>query len=236
MVVPLESDAALLAQPLGDSADQAERAFIRVKLRTMNDADLVALRRNGHSAGHALAFFLEFLKEPKQVGSVVPSSSFLKRRLVRVSAVAQARTVVELGPGTGGTTQALLNALPQNGKLLAIEIDKRFAELVRNEIADPRLITHQGSAEHIGTTLSAHSLPAPDVVISGIPFSTMPRPVGERILRSVHAALAPGGRFVAYQLRDRVAELGREVFGHARVDMELLNLPPMRVFSWEKPR
>ena len=46
----------------------------------------------------ALAFFLEFLRAPKQIGSVVPSSAFLERRLVRVGAVSRARTVVELGP------------------------------------------------------------------------------------------------------------------------------------------
>lgn len=192
-------------------------------------------RRSASDTEKALAFFLEFLREPKQIGSVVPSSSFLKRRLIRVGAVHRARTVVELGPGTGGTTQALLAALPRNGKLLAIEIDQRFARIVREEIPDPRLIAHLGSAEHIAPTLAAHALPAPDLIISGIPFSTMPKAVGERILYAVHGALAPGGRFVAYQMRDRVAVLAREIFGRAEVDMELLNIPPMRVFSWQKP-
>jgi len=73
-----------------------------------------------------------------------------------------------------------------------------------------------------------------DLVLSGIPFSTMPRDVAVSILRAVHAALAPEGRFVAYQVRDRVELLGREVFGPARVETELLNLPPMRVFGFGK--
>jgi hypothetical protein len=55
-------------------------------------------------------------------------------------------------------------------------------------------------------------------------------------VREVHEALAPGGRFVAYQVRDRVEILGREVFGPARVQTELLNVPPMRVYRWEKSR
>ena len=201
---------------------------------------------NGASIGHAehgrsasdkaLAFFLRFLRAPKQIGSVVPSSSFLERRLVKTAGVAQARTVVELGPGTGGTTQAILNALPADGKLLAIEIDRRFADMVKTDIADPRLITHQGSAEHIAATLAKYALPAPDAVVSGIPFSTMPRQVGEEILRAIRHSLAPGGRFVAYQLRDRVAVLGQDIFGAAEIDIELLNVPPIRVFRWRKPR
>jgi hypothetical protein len=40
--------------------------------------------------------------------------------------------------------------------------------------------------------------------------------------------------FVAYQVRDRVDQLGREVFGRARVQREILNVPPMRVYRWEK--
>ena len=44
----------------------------------------------------------------------------------------------------------------------------------------------------------------------------------------------PGGVFVAYQVRDRVKILGSEVFGPARTDVVLLNVPPMRVYRWEK--
>jgi phospholipid N-methyltransferase len=203
---------------------------------TMDDIQSPARARKSTSqAEKALAFFLRFLNQPKQVGSIVPSSVFLERRLVRMGAVAQARTVVELGPGTGGTTQALLKALPPEGRLLAIEIDHRLAELVRAEIRDPRLIAHRGSAEHIADALGQYALPAPDLVISGIPFSTMPRQIGKRILREIRTVLAPGGRFVAYQLRDRVAVLGRDFFGDAETDIELLNVPPIRVWCWRKP-
>lgn len=181
-----------------------------------------------------LAFFQGFLRKPQQVGSVIPSSRFLERRLVKISAVRAARTVVELGPGTGGTTHALLRALQPNAKLLAIEIDRRFAAMLRAEVADPRLIIHQGSAEQIAQSLMAHGLRAPEVVISGIPFSTMPAKVGENILRAVWSSLAPRGRFVAYQFRDRVAVLGRNILGRPEVDVELLNVPPMRVYCWRK--
>ena len=99
---------------------------------------------------------------------------------------------------------------------------------------DPRLMVHHGSATEIRTILETHGLGAPDVILSGIPFSTMPKSLGLAILRSVRDALDPGGRFVAYQVRDRVESLGREVFGHASVQTELLNVPPMRVYRWEK--
>ena len=46
--------------------------------------------------------------------------------------------------------------------------------------------------------IEEHDLEAPDVVLSGIPFSTMPQDLGIEILQGVHDALAPGGRFIAY--------------------------------------
>jgi phospholipid N-methyltransferase len=180
-------------------------------------------------------FFRGFLKSPKEVGSIIPSSRFLERRIVRSAGIGEARTIVELGPGTGGTTRALLRAMRPDATLLAIEINERFAEHLERELPDPRLRVYRGSAADISPALQESGLPAPDVVLSGIPFSTMPRPLGSAILDSAHAALAPGGRFVAYQLRDRVEMLGRPVFGPARKQTELRNVPPMRVYRWDKP-
>ena len=194
---------------------------------------MAAKKRLRLQPDHRMAFLQGFLKSPKQVGSIIPSSRFLERRIVRAAEIANASLVLELGPGTGGTTRALLRALSPKARLLAIEIDPRFVGLLRR-MPDPRLIVHEGSAAAIEAALRQHQLPAPDVILSGIPFSTMTRSVGEQILRSVYDALEPGGLFVAYQVRDRVESLGRRVFGRAQVQTEILNMPPMRVYRWQK--
>lgn len=183
---------------------------------------------------HRVAFFQGFLRNPKQVGSIIPSSRFLERRIVRTIGARTARTVVELGPGTGGTTRAVLQAMPAESRLLAIEASEEFASLL-GELDDPRLISHHGSAEDISDILCEHDLPAPDVVFSGIPFSTMPKAVGQGIIRAVWESLAAGGRFVAYQFRDQVMVLGRELLGDPQVQLELLNVPPMHFYRWDKP-
>ena len=178
------------------------------------------------------SFFGGFLRSPSDVGSVVPSSAFLERRIVRFCELERVSTLVELGPGTGGTTRALLQAMRPDATLLCIELDAAFAERVR-AIDDPRLIVHEGSAEHIEEALATHGLDAPDVVVSGIPFSTMPPPLAVGIVRSIEGALAPGGCFVAYQFRARVAQYADIVFGSAeRSEPEVLNVPPMRLWRW----
>jgi phospholipid N-methyltransferase len=118
-------------------------------------------------------------------------------------------------------------------RLLAVEINEHFVKVLQR-MNDSRLVVHCGSAAELREVLDAHRMPAPDAIISGIPFSTMPRSVGREILRSVHEVLEPGGVFVAYQVRDRVESLGSEVFGRPSVQKELLNVPPMRVYRWEK--
>jgi phospholipid N-methyltransferase len=180
-----------------------------------------------------ILFFQGFLKRPGMVGSVIPSSRYLERRIVKEANLGPARLVVELGPGVGGTTRAILRAMPAPARLVSIEINPDFVPALR-AIGDPRLVVHEGSAVDLSTILASHGLGAPDVVLSGIPFSTMKPELGRAIVRAIDRALAPGGRFVAYQVRDRVEKLGREVFGPAAVQLELRNVPPMRVFRWEK--
>ncbi|MGJ3242283.1 MAG: class I SAM-dependent methyltransferase [Opitutales bacterium] len=179
-------------------------------------------------------FLQEFLKHPLQVGSIIPSSRYMERRIISAADIASARVVVELGAGTGGVTRAILNALPRNAKLLSIEINPTFDRLLKS-IEDDRLIVHQGSAFELRDIIASHDLQAPDVVISGIPFSTMSRRAGTQILNGISSQLSPSGRFVAYQFRSsRVATLCQPILGNEQATTEFLNIPPMRVLQWEK--
>ena len=159
----------------------------------------------------------------------------MERKIIEFSELDDARVVVELGPGTGGTTRALLLAMRPDARLLAIDLDPRFTEIVA-AIDDPRLIAHTGSAADLGAILKQHGLAAADVVISGIPFSTMPFEIVSGILEGVRDSLSADGRFVAYQFRAEVARLADPVFGgFKRTAPVPLNIPPMRIWQWVKP-
>lgn len=189
------------------------------------------------STGHLrdrLDFFRGFVRHPAQVGSVYPSSHRLEQRLVRSARISEARTVVELGPGTGGTTTAFLQAMAPTAQLLAIELDPEFHQHLCGAIADPRFSLELGSAERLADFLAARRLAAPDAIISGIPFSTMPPEVSARVAAAVASALRPGGRFVAYQFRAHVAGFMSPLLGAPDTCWELVNVPPVRVFTWVK--
>jgi len=193
-------------------------------------APRVSARPGNHDR---LSFFREFLKHPLQIGSIIPSSRHLEQRVLDAAAIASADTIVELGPGTGGTTRAILRAMAPQARLLSIEINPYFASLLRR-IDDPRLIVHLGDACQLPDILAGYGLDGAEVVISGIPFSTMKEGQGTRLIETIAASLAPSGRFVAYQVSDKVAVLCRPVLGAEQVALEPRNIPPMRVFRWEK--
>ena len=179
-------------------------------------------------------FFQAFLKSPRVVASMIPSSPFLERRLARVARLATARTVVEIGCGTGGTTQALLAVMRRDSRLLAIERTAEFVTALQ-EIDDPRLTVIHGCAGGLLDELERLGLDAADVIVSGIPFSTLPEDLAQGVVNAAHQALREQGRFVAYQLSDRVADYATPLFGRPRVEREICNIPPLRIFIWEKP-
>ena len=182
---------------------------------------------------HRFIFFEEFLKHPRQVGSITPSSRIIERSIAEAAGVKFADLIVEAGPGNGGTTQAILSEMAPDARLLSIEINPRLHKLV-SRIQDDRLIAHLGSVQKLREILSMYGLGAPEALISGIPFSTMDHIAGFRILETISSVLAPGGRFVAYQVSKRVASISTPFLGPAKVQLKLLNIPPMRIYRWEK--
>jgi phospholipid N-methyltransferase len=184
-------------------------------------------------ASRAKTVFKAWLKEPAQISSLVPSSHVLTEEIANRDCVRRASLVVDLGPGTGETTQSLLHHMSETAHLIAIEKSVVLMEPLR-KISDPRAIIINGDARFLARYLAEAGLGTPDVIVSGIPFSTMPERVAEQVIEAIDQALPSGGTFIAYQLSNRVEELARPFLGEPEVETVWLNLPPLRVFSWVK--
>jgi phosphatidylethanolamine/phosphatidyl-N-methylethanolamine N-methyltransferase len=191
-------------------------------------------RRPASAQTRPLEFFKTFLRNPREVGSVIPSSRFLIQRVLRCAEVWRSRVIVELGPGTGVLTREILRRMPPDGKLIVVELMPRFVRLLEREFDDPRLTVFEGSSVQVEEALAKAGETSADLVVSGVPFSTMEVGIGRATLEAAKRVLGPGGRFVAYQFRSRVRELAEPVFGRAETHNELRNLPPMRVYVWRR--
>lgn len=142
-------------------------------------------------------FLAEFLRNPRAVGSVLPSSSTLAEMMVDSLPERLPGTIVELGPGTGSFTSLVAERLAGDARYVGVELNVNFCELLRQRFADEsgRMRFACGSAERLGDYLRSLGIDGADYVISGLPLILMPRPVIGRIVDEVRGALEAKGVF-----------------------------------------
>src|SRR4051812_16103996 len=167
--------------------------------------------------GERLQFFSAFLRNPAHVGSLLPSSSALAREMVRTCDLRHAKTVVELGAGTGPFTREILKQIGPDTLFIAIELDERSVAALRREFPDA--IIHHESAANLQECLARHGRQRADYVLSGLPWGSLPAGVADRILSAVFASLEPGGTFVTFgyvhsQMLPGIRRFRNRVVGH----------------------
>ena len=178
-----------------------------------------------------LLFARNFLANPRNVGSVIPSSRRLIQRLLGQTDWQRVKIAVEYGPGTGCVTRAILARLGPDAKLFAFEINNNFVDYLRHEINDPRLTIVAASAETVTAVLAAAGHDQCDIAVSSLPFSIMPIHVRQAIVRATAATLSPGARLIGYQYSTTWLRELRHDFRHVSVQIEPRNWPPAFVFT-----
>ena len=152
---------------------------------------------NGSSLREHVLLFSRFLRSPRTVGAVSPSSRALARAIAAEIEEGQARRIVELGPGTGALTAEIIPRLRPGDRFLALDIDAAFVRQLR--LRWPALEFVCGSAAELHVIAREHGILPVDHIISGLPFATLPAEVTRRILQSVGNSLRPGGLFTTFQ-------------------------------------
>jgi phospholipid N-methyltransferase len=188
------------------------------------------------------AFFARFVRHPRKVGAVAPSSRYLARKMVHAVEWRPGVRIVEFGPGTGPFTAEILARLPEDGRCLGIERDRVFADMLGQRFPDADVAAD--SVDRLVEILEERELLPIDHVISGLPFASLPKDLIGRILEETMAALRPGGTFSTFQYlhawglpsaRYFRSEM-RQRFGPMHGwRCEIRNLPPAFVFTWRKP-
>ena len=177
-----------------------------------------------------LLFGRNFLKHPRMLGSLIPSSRFLVNHVLAEVDWKRARVFLEYGPGVGTFTTEILRRMHPDAVLVALETNTDFVRFLRGRVRDSRLHVVHGSAADAAAVLAELNLGRADYVISGIPYTTMPPELRESILRTTHAVLDPNGAFLVYQFTRAVLPHLQQVFDSVSQDFEPLNVMPARLF------
>src|ERR671932_2045634 len=106
----------------------------------------LGLEKSPSTLDRAILFARNFIKHPKMLGSMIPSSRFLIDQVLRQIDWQRARVIVEYGPGVGTFTAEILQRMRQDAILIVFETNHDFVQFLRSSFDDPRLHVVSGSA------------------------------------------------------------------------------------------
>lgn len=187
-----------------------------------------------HFLRSAAIFFRGFVEHPGMVASVIPSSQSTIDAMLAPVDWANCRLFVEYGPGVGTFTGPILDRLPPEGRLLAIDTNARFVDYLRETIDDPRLEVVLGSAADVERFVRESGHAGADYIISGLPFSSLPEAVAGDIADATYRVMNEGGAFMTYQFKPVARELTQARFERIDTGLALMNIPPcLLTWGWK---
>ena len=178
-------------------------------------------------------FLRSWIEKPLHMGAVMPSSKLLARTMAQYVDVESTGPVVELGPGTGAITNALIEHGVDQKRLVLVEYNPGFCALLRDRYPHAKVV--QGDAYKLRDSLwKVLDVPA-SAVVSGLPLVTKPMLTRLKLIRDAFAALAPGAPFVqfTYSVAPPIPKSLPGVSTEAS-ERIWMNLPPARVWVYRK--
>jgi phosphatidylethanolamine/phosphatidyl-N-methylethanolamine N-methyltransferase len=178
-------------------------------------------------------FLRSWIEKPLHVGAVMPSGKLLARTMAQYVDAQSSGPVVELGPGTGAITNALIEHGVDQKRLVLVEYNPSFCALLRDRYPQAKVV--QGDAYTLRETLWNVLSVRADAVVSGLPLVTKPMLTRVRLVRDAFAALAPGAPFVQFTY-SVVPPIPKSLPGVSTEASERIwmNLPPARVWVYRK--
>jgi len=167
------------------------------------------------------------------MGAVVPSSKLLARTMAEYVDVESNGPVVELGPGTGAITNALIEHGVDQKRLVLVEYNPGFCALLRDRYPQAKVV--QGDAYALRDSLAGVLDVRASAVVSGLPLVTKPMLTRLKLIRDAFTALAPGAPFVqfTYSVAPPIPKSLPGVSTEAS-ERIWMNLPPARVWVYRK--
>lgn len=181
-------------------------------------------------------FFIEFLKHPRKIGAVAPSGKALAEKMMQPIDFDSAAVIVEYGPGTGAFTEELIKRRKKGTTLILVEQNEIFCrELLKKFAGEPNFHIVHGKAERTQKYLKKYGFSEADHIVSGLPFTSLPPEVSDRILKAAGAAIGKNGSFITFQYSLVKKKFFEKYFDITDCLREIKNLPPAYVFVMKNP-
>jgi phosphatidylethanolamine/phosphatidyl-N-methylethanolamine N-methyltransferase len=178
-------------------------------------------------------FIRSWIERPLSTGAVTPSGKMLARAMARYVDPDSDGPVVELGPGTGPVTAALVEAGVAPSRLVLVEFNPAFCRILRTRYPGATLV--QGDAYSMRRLLETLLLQPAAAVVSGLPLVTKPMRQRLRLIRDAFDLMLPGAPFVQFTY-SVASPLPRRLSGFTVEASERIwmNIPPARVWVYRK--
>jgi phosphatidylethanolamine/phosphatidyl-N-methylethanolamine N-methyltransferase len=178
-------------------------------------------------------FLRSWIEKPLHMGAVMPSGRLLARTMAQYVDIDSDDPVIELGPGTGAITSALLHRGVDQKRLVLVEYNSGFCALLRDRYPQARVV--HGDAYTLRDTLWNVLGTRASAIVSGLPLVTKPMAIRLKLIRDAFAALAPGAPFVqfTYSVAPPIPKSLPGVSTEAS-ERIWMNLPPARVWVYRK--
>jgi phosphatidylethanolamine/phosphatidyl-N-methylethanolamine N-methyltransferase len=178
-------------------------------------------------------FIRSWLEKPLSTGAVAPSSKLLARTMAAYVDPQAAGPVIELGPGTGPVTEALVTQGVDPARLVLVEFNPTFCRLLRSRYPEATVV--QGDAYSLQRLLGTLLRQPAAAVVSGLPLFTKPLKTRLKLMHEAFALMAPAAPFVqfTYAVMSPIPKALRGVSAEAS-ERIWMNLPPARVWVYRK--
>jgi len=178
-------------------------------------------------------FIRSWFEKPLSTGAVAPSSKLLARKMAAYVDPEIPGPVIELGPGTGPVTEALVAQGVDPARLVLVEFNPTFCRLLRSRY--PAATVVQGDAYSLQHLLGDVLAEPAAAVVSGLPLFTKPLRMRLRLMREAFEMMLPEAPFVQFTYAV-ISPIPKELSGVTAEASERIwmNLPPARVWVYRK--
>lgn len=178
-----------------------------------------------------LQFLYKFLRDPKQIGSITPSSMFLAKKMLEQVNWNRVDHIAELGAGTGAITKYIDGVKLEKANVMLFEKDPSLRDKLMSRFP---AYTCYADACKLREALQNERIEHLDCILSGLPFFNFPQKLRDQLMDQTVTSLKPGGLFIAFQYSQQMKNQLRTLFDIEQIHYVPWNIPPAFVYVCRK--